>query len=517
MNMDFLELPLVGVASVDSLTAHGFLLASVSGSTSYNMYVGALNSRCYLGKCGRHYILSTFGDSVGLQCTPPMTNTVSERNVNESEISGIYISDSSLPASILGGYRVQLTEFSTVSDMINAFNNQYGNPDSTAVIVSVSARISDNANTGGNSGQDSGITSDDGGYDDSSDSIPLSPLPNLSVTDTGMVTLFVPTMTEIKKLADYLWTGIGDVPENVNKWLMNPLDFIISLNIFPVLPATGTAVPIKIGAFISDIVMPKAASQWLEFSCGNITIPEYWGSYMDYSPYTKISAFLPFIGSVQLNTDEVMGRTVSLIYRIDLLSGECVANLLVGGNVYYQFTGQCSINVPLTGSDWSRVYGAIAGSVGAIMTGAGASLVNQTNASLARSTMAGHANPATKARAEATLRRAEAAEWASGLNVGSNVIANVMGAKGAVNHTGNISGTSGMLGLRTPYVMLEYPNQSLPTGYKHFVGYPSNMYYSLGSLSGYTVCEQVIANAPDECSEAELAEIISALKGGVYL
>ena len=202
--MDFLELPLVGVASVDSLTAHGFLLASVSGSTSYNMYVGALNSRCYLGKCGRHYILSTFGDSVGLQCTPPMTNTVSERNVNESEISGIYISDSSLPASILGGYRVQLTEFSTVSDMINAFNNQYGNPDSTAVIVSVSARISDNANTGGNSGQDSGITSDDGGYDDSSDSIPLSPLPNLSVTDTGMVTLFVPTMTEIKKLADYL-------------------------------------------------------------------------------------------------------------------------------------------------------------------------------------------------------------------------------------------------------------------------------------------------------------------------
>lgn len=515
---DFIELPLVGSASISSLQQYGILLAvSPDSSIPYNMYVGALNSKCYLGRCGRHYILSTNGDSVGLQVAPPASSGISEGPVGVSAIPGIYISSHSLPASTLGGYRVSLTDFGSVSAMLNAFNEQYGNPDVTAVTVSVTARLIDNATSGGTSDQSSGITPGEGGYDDTSDIIPLSPLPSLSVLDTGMVSLFVPTATEIQSLANYLWTDVSDVPANINKWLMNPLDFIISLNLFPILPQTGSAVAIKIGSFTTQITMPKAAGQWAEFHCGTIEIPEYWGSYLDYAPYTKIHAFLPFIGSVQLNVDEVMGKHVSLVYRIDLLSGECVANILVETSVYYQFTGQCAINVPLTGSDWSRVYGAVAGAIGVAMVGTGASLVNQTNANLARGVMYGGANAATKARAEATLRRAEAAEWASGLNTGSGIVSNVMGAKGMVQHSGNISGNAGVLGVRTPYVMLEFPNQSLPSGYKQFVGYPSNMYSVIGACSGYTVCEQVIANSPGDCSETELAEIIAALKGGVYV
>lgn len=515
--MDFFELPLVGSQSVASLRSHGILIASASGTVSYDLYAGCTGATSYLGKVGfLHYTLSTNGNAVGLYCLTPLSGDVNTMPVMETGITGIYASNNGF-TSPMGGYLVNLTSFDNIGAMLDAFNEQYGNPDATSVTVSVTAKVVDNAISGGTSEQSSGITPDEGGYNDASDSLPLSPLPSVSVLNTGMVSLFVPTAAEIQSLADYLWTDIGDVPANINKWLMNPLDFIISLNLFPILPQTGTAVAIKIGSFTTEIIMPKAASQWVEFNCGIIEIPEYWGSYLDYAPYTKIHAFLPFIGSVQLNTDEVMGKSIALVYRIDLLSGECVANILVDNNVYYQFTGQCAINVPLTGSDWSRVYGAIAGAVGVAMVGTGASLVNQTNANLARSVMYGGANAATKARAAATLRRAEAAEWASGLNTGSGIVSSVMGAKGTVQHSGNISGNAGMLGVRTPYVMLEFPNQSLPTGYKHFVGYPSNMYSTIGACSGYTVCEQVIANSPGNCSEQELAEIIAALKGGVYL
>ena len=74
-----------------------------------------------------------------------------------------------------------------------------------------------------------------------------------------------------------------------------------------------------------------------------------------------------------------------------------------------------------------------------------------------------------------------------------------------------------MLGVKTPYVMIEYPNQSLADNYKHFVGYPSNMYARLGDLSGYTECEQVLAGSLVNQTDAEMSELVEALKGGVYL
>lgn len=73
-----------------------------------------------------------------------------------------------------------------------------------------------------------------------------------------------------------------------------------------------------------------------------------------------------------------------------------------------------------------------------------------------------------------------------------------------------------MLGVRDAYLIIEYPNQSLAKNYKHFVGYPSNMYAKLSDLSGYTEVEQVIASGIWGTDD-ELAELIEALKGGVYL
>ena len=116
--------------------------------------------------------------------------------------------------------------------------------------------------------------------------------------------------------------------------------------------------------------MPPVLSQWNEIDFGSVNISEFWGSALDYSPNTKIHAMLPFIGSVQLNTDDVMGTTVGLVYRIDLLSGHLVAMITVNDEVLYQFTGECAVAVPLTGSDWSMVYGAIAGTIGAVAIGA---------------------------------------------------------------------------------------------------------------------------------------------------
>lgn len=393
-----------------------------------------------------------------------------------------------------------------------------------------------------------------GTHDDTSDIITPAALPTVSAAQAGVITLFKPSLDNLKKLNSYLWTNVDDFVPNLQKMFSNPMDYIIAFNIFPVNPDVDVERKIKLGLWETTVKMPPILSQWYEFSCGSIFIPEYWGSALDYAPNTKISCMLPFIGSVQLNTDEVMGKSLDIKYRIDLLSGSCVAILSVNGSVYYQFTGECGVSIPLTGADWSRVYSAAIGAIGTAISGgmAAAGVGAATGAGMSSAAKMGNAlanqvgmankidnaiktlprrsgelynalkesqksimsNALNQAAKEANESRAiSASRVASTVN---NTVGNVMGGKVSIQHSGSISGSAGMLGVRRPFITIEYPNQSLAENYKHFVGYPSNIFAKLSDVSGYTECEQVIIeNFPG--TDGELAEVLEALKGGVYL
>lgn len=440
---------------------------------------------------------------------------------------------------------------------VNASLN-YTPPSTDGVIVTVIGRLLDPNQQGGTSDVGGG----QGTFDNTSDIVSIPPLPTLSASGCGLVALFRPTLSELQALGAYLWTNISDFIENLNKLFMNPMDYIISLNILPCNPPVSSPRAINIGSVTTSILMPPVTSQWYEFDCGTVNINEYWGSALDYAPNTKISLFLPFIGSVSLNTDEVMGNILGIKYRIDLLSGQCVAMVTVSslsgktGTVYYQFTGECAVSIPLTGADWSRIYSAAIGAIGAVVTGgiaagaAGAAAGNATaalagarsaeaagNVGLAyamindtskgvhgvvamRERMQEAAQMALDAGREAAAAPARVANGIRSVRIANtinNTVAQVISGKGNVSHSGTISGNAGMLGVKVPYVMIEYPNQSLADEYKHYVGYPSNIYARLGDLSGYTECEQVIANSLPGQTDSEMSELVEALKGGVYL
>lgn len=395
----------------------------------------------------------------------------------------------------------------------------------------------------------------DGTFDETSDAIPVPSLPSISTVDTGLVTLFRPSQQQVADLGAYLWTHLTDFWENLQKLFTNPMDYFIAFNIFPVVPEVLLSRRIYIGNWGTNISMPPVANQWYEFDCGTVTLQKYWGSALDYAPNTKVQLMLPYIGSVQLNTDEVMGQQIGLKYRIDLLSGSCVAMVTVNGNVLYQFTGECSVSIPLTGADWSRIYSAVTGAVGTAITGVAGAMASGAAAGAATSAVASKnvAKAAHEAgylarsigeipkgvRGAPAMRQAlqeaaqisvgaakEAAQASGNVSAGirtsrilgaiNNTVGQVMGGKASTSHSGTISGAAGMLGVRDAYLIIEFPNQSLAKDYKHFVGYPSNMYARLGTLSGYTEVEQVI---PEGIwgTDDEMAELVDALKGGVYL
>ena len=92
----------------------------------------------------------------------------------------------------------------------------------------------------------------------------------------------------------------------------------------------------------------------------------------------------------------------------------------------------------------------------------------------------------------------------------------VNGLKPNVEKSGSMSGTGGMLGVQTPYLILTRPRQALPKRQNTFTGYPSFITSKLGSLSGYTEIEEIhLENIPG--TEQEISEIENLLKRGVII
>lgn len=313
-----------------------------------------------------------------------------------------------------------------------------------------------------------------------SDPIDFPSLPSFSVTDTGFITLFNPTMTQVKNLADYMWNGLFDV-NTFKKLFADPMDCILGFNMVPVPVPAGAAANINIGNIITSVSMNVATAQWVEVDCGSIDIGLPYGSYLDYSPYTKFSIYLPYIGTCDLSTDDVAGKVLTLKYHVDVLSCSCVAYLKCGNHVLYQWTGACGYSIPITQNDFSRMIMSIisiaaAGIGGAVTGGAGAAI----------------------------------------MNAGASAAKNVMNLKPEVHRSGTIGSGAGLMGGQTPYLIIEIPNACKPKKQYHYLGYPGFITTTIGDISGYAEFESVILDGIG-CTSEERQMIESYCSGGIYV
>jgi hypothetical protein len=151
-----------------------------------------------------------------------------------------------------------------------------------------------------------------------------------------------------------------------------------------------------------------------------------------------------------------------------------------GESVLYSFVGQCAASVPIVGRDWTNVINGalnVASSIGTMVATGGAS---------APSALGGLASAAS----------------------------NIM--KPNIEKSGSMSGTGGMMGIQTPYLIITRPRQAVPELQNKFTGYPSFVTKRLSDVKGYTEVESVhLEKIP--ATEQEYNEIVSLLKGGVIL
>ena len=323
-------------------------------------------------------------------------------------------------------------------------------------------------------------------FDDSSDPVDIPPVPVDPVLNSGFVSLYKMDTMKLMDLATFMWdTNLFDV----NAWqkvMANPFDAIISLKYVPANPNTlPNPAPIKIGNVQTNVSAPVVSQQYVQIQCGTLDVEEYSGSYLDYSPYTKVEIYLPFIGFRELNTDEVMDKTLTLTYNVDVLSGSCVANIKVGDTVLYQFAGECAMDIPITGRDSGKTLAGILGVIASAGSAVGGAI-------------GGVLNP------ESAVKGVTAAAES------------VIGGKRNIQRSGNVTGSAGFMGGQTPYLIITRQRQALPEEQNLFMGYPSFITSLLGDLSGMTIVADChLENIP--CTDGELQEIERLLKEGVIL
>lgn len=394
---------------------------------------------------------------------------------------------------------------------------------------------------GGTSGPGGG----GGTFDDTSDTIVDSGSPTFSFAGSGFCRIYNPTLSQLQSLANYLWTDttfLQTIVNHAKQLLEDPIEAIISLAMLPVSVPQGSSESVKVLFIDTGVSMAPATTQYVEVDCGSYTLQEYYGSALDYNPYTQVDLFLPFIGQVSLNTDEVMGHTISVKYRVDIVSGMCVAKIFVDGNCLYQFSGNCAIFMPLNSADFSSyLSAAITAATALVSAGAGAA------AGAAAAGAESIAEPAVQTggnllgTGESLVTPQMAAEYQTndfvlGKSGGwhkwgetppaslgemerkliNNTALAVLGSKISFEHASHLAGNSGILGIRRPYLIINRPDMCNPAQYGKYNGRPCMMYLNLGSLSGYTEVQEIQLTG-FSATNPELAEISKMLKGGVIL
>lgn len=331
----------------------------------------------------------------------------------------------------------------------------------------------------------------------------------------GLVSVYNPTYAELQAFSQWLWVTYADA--TIDKIWNNPFDGVISLHELYATPNKGARKNIKSGFLVSPVSSITIPNRYSEINCGTAVFPEYWGNYLDYSPYSKALCYLPFIGIVELNVDDIVGHAVNITYRVDSYSGACIALLTCareGSNgVLYQFSGNCSVQMPIAGGTQAAIKAAqisagayqnayhtagLAGLAGGVLGGLGSLLTGHIGSAISQAVGGIGSYATNQAFGQA------------------NATSQTVSAKSSVQHSGQFGESFGAMGCKRPYMIIKRPVQVVVPNYQNEYGYQAHKYVTIGECEGYLRCRGVHVQSA-RATDAEKHAIEQMLMEGVYV
>lgn len=298
---------------------------------------------------------------------------------------------------------------------------------------------------------------------------PSAPLP--AGHASSMWSIYNPSQSEVDSFGSWMWSS--NIFEQIKKLFSDPMQAIIGIHKVFGTPVVGGRRSIKVGYIDSNVTSNYVSSQYCSVDCGNVNLYEYFGNVFDYSPFTTVNLYLPFVGVVQLDTADVMRSTIGVTYGIDVLTGDCLAKVSVerdgAGGILYSYPGNCAVKYPISSGSYLGIIGLAAGAIGAAATG----------------------------------------------NMGL-LAAGASGGFTKVQHGGSFVGNSGATGPKIPYLIVSRPKTALAVNFNTFEGYPVNYSVKISECRGFIrvkECHLSGINATDD----ELDMIDQILKDGIIV
>ena len=255
----------------------------------------------------------------------------------------------------------------------------------------------------------------------------------------------------------------------------------------------------------ADISLPVVSGN-PSATFGPYSVPRKFGDFRDYSPYTRVSIYLPYCGWCDLPS-HVVGNQVSVKYFTDIIAATCKAVVFCGENIIAEAAGVIGLDIPFAadnvGAKMQAVTaGMIAALGGGIQLGAGiGTMVSTKSGSGAKAALSG------------------ASQYLSGYS---------QMAMAFNENTTEISGKNGdgccLSGATNIIIKIVRPKKGsyttapfTPPGYGHNIGFVSQKLVKVSSVSGLLIADNVDTSGIAGATDAERAEIKRVLESGLIV
>lgn len=315
---------------------------------------------------------------------------------------------------------------------------------------------------------------DDGYSDDKDDDENDNDTSDVSSGIGVLTTTFKMTKDRLQQLGRFLWGS--NIFDNFSLICNNPIENIVSCKSIP-LSLDGSTQKIILGNVDTGVNGDKVSNNFAKQNIGSITITEKYHNFLDYAPYTNVIIYLPYVGFKELDTNLVMGKTLSISYTVDIITGGCLCQIKSNNVKLYEFNGNIGIDIPITASNRAQVE------AGYISSGIGI-----------------------------------ASSVASGNIVGA--VTSLINSAESQYHYASTSSPNPMCVAstnRTCYVILDRPTYQTLKSFNHTRGKKCYLTKTINTLKGYTICDEHIDLSGIRATDSEKEELIKILSGGFFV
>lgn len=195
---------------------------------------------------------------------------------------------------------------------------------------------------------------------------------------TNINTIWGLTRYAVNDIANSLY---NDTFINNPQLLFNtPIENITSLRVYPFdVSRLGSYIneKVKIGRVNMEVYGKRMMTTQYEFIAYRGYITPKYNNFLDLSPYTKIEVYLPYVGFVDLNPDDIMGKELTIKYYIDVLTGKCMVEFTYKKDgvthILNNIDGQIGVDIAIGGGGYAEIAQNLlmvgAGATTALLTG----------------------------------------------------------------------------------------------------------------------------------------------------